>query len=119
MSGLCPETRQGSSAPLDPSPKGEALWDLLMALMRGVANRGLARSMSATPLINATNGSRGHCPWRGSKGQSPLVGVRGGSPGAHRPQAIALASLVVDVRVTQIANGVLGAHAVLPHGAIG
>lgn len=36
-----------------------------------------------------------------------------------RPQAIALASLVVDVRVTQIANGVLGAHAVLPNGAIG
>ena len=35
-----------------------------------------------------------------------------------RAQAIALASLVVDVRVTQIANGVLGAHAVLPHGAI-
>ena len=35
-----------------------------------------------------------------------------------RPQAIALASLIVDVRVTQIANGVLGAHAVLPHGAI-
>ena len=35
-----------------------------------------------------------------------------------RAQAIALASLVVDVRVTQIANGVLGTHAVLPHGAI-
>jgi len=35
-----------------------------------------------------------------------------------RPQALALASLVVDFRVTQIANGVLGVHAVLPHGAI-
>lgn len=35
-----------------------------------------------------------------------------------RPQALALASLVVDLRVTQIANGVLGVHAVLPHGAI-
>ncbi len=35
-----------------------------------------------------------------------------------RSQALALASLVVDLRVTQIANGVLGVHAVLPHGAI-
>jgi hypothetical protein len=31
-----------------------------------------------------------------------------------RPQALALASLVVDLRVTQIANGVLGVHAALP-----
>lgn len=35
-----------------------------------------------------------------------------------RLDAIALASLVVDLRVTQIANGVLGVHAVLPHGAV-
>jgi acetamidase/formamidase len=35
-----------------------------------------------------------------------------------RPQALALASLVVDLHVTQIANGVLGVHAVLPHEAI-
>lgn len=35
-----------------------------------------------------------------------------------RYDAIALASLVVDMRVTQIANGVLGAHAVLRDGAL-
>src|SRR6266700_2068785 len=35
-----------------------------------------------------------------------------------RPQALALASLVMDLHVTQIANGVLGVHAVLPHEAI-
>src|SRR6266487_4225651 len=35
-----------------------------------------------------------------------------------RPQALALASLIVDLHVTQIVNGVLGVHAVLPHGAI-
>jgi acetamidase/formamidase len=35
-----------------------------------------------------------------------------------RPQALALASLVVDLHVTQIANGVLGVHAILPHEAI-
>ena len=30
-----------------------------------------------------------------------------------------MASLVVDLRVTQIVNGVRGVHAVLPHDAIG
>lgn len=36
-----------------------------------------------------------------------------------RAQALALASLVVDMRVTQIVNGnVFGVHAVLPHGTV-
>lgn len=35
-----------------------------------------------------------------------------------RPDALALASLVVDLHITQIVNGVRGVHALLPHGAI-
>jgi len=35
-----------------------------------------------------------------------------------RPQALALASLVVDLRITQIVNQALGVHALLAHGAI-
>ena len=38
--------------------------------------------------------------------------------GLDRRYALALASLVVDVRITQLVNGVLGVHAVLPHDAI-
>jgi acetamidase/formamidase len=38
--------------------------------------------------------------------------------GLDRQDALALASVAVDVRVTQLVNGVLGVHAVLPHGAI-
>jgi len=38
--------------------------------------------------------------------------------GYGRKEALALASLVVDLRITQIVNGVRGVHAVLPHGAI-
>jgi acetamidase/formamidase len=38
--------------------------------------------------------------------------------GYDRKEALALASLVVDLRITQIVNGVRGVHAVLPHGAI-
>jgi acetamidase/formamidase len=38
--------------------------------------------------------------------------------GVTRPDAIALASVAVDVRVTQIVNQVVGAHAVLPPNAL-
>ena len=38
--------------------------------------------------------------------------------GIKRPVSLALASLLVDLRITQIVNGVRGVHAVLPHGAI-
>ena len=38
--------------------------------------------------------------------------------GVERLDAIALASLTVDLRITQIVNGVVGVHAMLPHGAI-
>ncbi len=39
--------------------------------------------------------------------------------GFDRGYALALASVVVDLRITQICNGVQGVHAVLPDGAIG
>jgi acetamidase/formamidase len=38
--------------------------------------------------------------------------------GAHRKDALALASVAVDLRVTQIVNGTCGVHAVLPHDAL-
>ncbi len=38
--------------------------------------------------------------------------------GLDRPQALALASVVVDLRVTQVANDVWGVHAVLPNNAV-
>jgi len=38
--------------------------------------------------------------------------------GLERRDALALASVVVDLRVTQVVNGVLGVHAVLRDDAI-
>jgi len=38
--------------------------------------------------------------------------------GVSRPDAVALASVAVDVRVTQVVNQVVGVHAVLPPGAL-
>jgi acetamidase/formamidase len=39
--------------------------------------------------------------------------------GLTRPEAVALASVVVDLRVTQVVNQAVGAHALLPHDALG
>ncbi|CAN5367839.1 acetamidase/formamidase family protein [soil metagenome] len=47
-----------------------------------------------------------------------MLDLMGRELGLGRGDALAFASLVVDVRVTQLVNGVLGAHAVLPHDAI-
>jgi acetamidase/formamidase len=38
--------------------------------------------------------------------------------GMERPEALAIASVTVDLRITQVVNGVKGVHCVLPHGAI-
>jgi acetamidase/formamidase len=38
--------------------------------------------------------------------------------GLKAKEALALAGLVVDLRITQIVNGVRGVHAILPHDAI-
>jgi acetamidase/formamidase len=38
--------------------------------------------------------------------------------GVDRYEALILAGVAVDLRITQIVNGVCGVHAVLPHGAI-
>jgi acetamidase/formamidase len=47
-----------------------------------------------------------------------MLELMGREHGLERADALALASLVVDVRVTQLVNDVLGVHAVLPHDAI-
>jgi acetamidase/formamidase len=47
-----------------------------------------------------------------------MLDLMGRELGLGRSDALAFASLVVDVRVTQLVNGVLGVHAVLPHNAI-
>ncbi len=46
-----------------------------------------------------------------------MLELIGREHGLDRRDALALASVVVDIRVTQLVNGVLGVHAVLPHDA--
>ncbi|WP_145412748.1 acetamidase/formamidase family protein [Paenibacillus xylanexedens] len=46
-----------------------------------------------------------------------MLGLMGELYGLERVEAIALGSAVVDLRITQIVNGVKGVHAFLPHDA--
>lgn len=48
---------------------------------------------------------------------SDMLDLMGEQYGLSRVEAIGLGSAVVDLRVTQIVNGVKGVHALLPHGA--
>ena len=47
-----------------------------------------------------------------------MLELMGREHGLERRDALALASLVVDLRVTQIVNRVKGVHAVLRHDAV-
>lgn len=46
-----------------------------------------------------------------------MLDLMGELHGMERKEALALASLVVDLRITQVVNQAMGVHAVLPHGA--
>ncbi len=47
-----------------------------------------------------------------------MLDLMGELIGLDRHTALALASVAVDLRITQVANGVWGVHALLPHGAV-
>lgn len=47
-----------------------------------------------------------------------MLGWMGELYGLSRPDALALASVAVDLRVTQVVNGIQGVHALLPAGAL-
>jgi acetamidase/formamidase len=48
-----------------------------------------------------------------------MLELMGREHGLERREALALASVVVDLRITQMVNGVRGVHARLAHGALG
>lgn len=47
-----------------------------------------------------------------------MLDLIGEQYGLNRVEAIALGSSIIDLRITQIVNGVKGVHACLPHGAL-
>lgn len=47
-----------------------------------------------------------------------MLGLMGELYGLNRVEAMAVGSSAIDLRITQIVNGVKGVHACLPHGRI-
>lgn len=47
-----------------------------------------------------------------------MLNLMGNLYDINKVEAIALGSAVVDLRITQVVNGVKGVHAVIPHGAL-
>lgn len=47
-----------------------------------------------------------------------MLDLMGEQLGMRRSEALAMAGIAVDLRITQVVNGVKGVHAVLPDGAI-
>ncbi len=47
-----------------------------------------------------------------------MLQLLGELAGLGRKEALLLAGLTVDLRITQVVNGVRGVHAALPHGAL-
>jgi acetamidase/formamidase len=72
---------------------------------------------SRMPLVATRNGasSRAIPNWTVVDAMLDLLGEH---YGMDRAEALAMAGVVVDLRITQVANGVKGVHAVLPHSAI-
>lgn len=63
------------------------------------------------PQLTARGGKCDHDQRNG------LLSLMGELYALHRVEAIALGSAVIDMRITQIVNGVKGVHACLPHDA--
>jgi acetamidase/formamidase len=84
-----------------------------------VPNLSLAMPRADTPIGWLTFGIHEDLDEAAHLAIDGMLRLLGELHGLPRGEALALASLLVDVRVTQICNGVMGVHAVLPRGAMG
>ena len=79
----------------------------------------IARPRAETPLGTLTFGFDEDLDEAMAQAVDGMLDVLHERHGLERREALALASLVVDLRITQVVNGVRGVHAVLPDGALG
>ncbi len=78
----------------------------------------LATPVAETPAGWVTLGVADTVDEAGFRALEAMLDLLQGRFGLRRAEAAALASVVVDLRVTQIVNRTVGAHAVLPHEAV-
>jgi acetamidase/formamidase len=87
-------------------------------LTLGLSERELRTPVAWTPEAWLTFGFDRDLDEAAAIAIDAMLDLLGREHGLDRADALALASLVVDLRVTQVVNEVQGAHAVLPHDAL-
>ncbi|UOY00316.1 acetamidase/formamidase family protein [Blastococcus sp. PRF04-17] len=92
--------------------------DLSLDVRDGLFGRPLATPVADTPAGWICLGIGDDLDEAAAEALDAMLDLLGALHGASRSDAMALASVAVDLRVTQVANQVFGVHAVLPHGAV-
>jgi acetamidase/formamidase len=92
--------------------------DLTLDLLPDLHGRPLTAPVASTPAGWVTMGLGDDLDGAAADALDAMLDLMGALHGVARPDALALASVVVDLRVTQVANQVFGVHAVLPPGAL-
>ena len=81
-------------------------------------DRPLTTPVARTPAGWVTMGLGDDLDEAAAEAMDAMLDLLGALHGVGRPDALALASVAVDLRVSQVANQTFGVHAVLPPGAV-
>lgn len=93
--------------------------DLTLGLREHLfGERALTTPVARTPAGWVTMGLGDDLDEAAAEAMDAMLDVLTAVNGVGRSEALALASVVVDLRVTQVANQTFGVHAVLPPGAV-
>ncbi len=92
--------------------------DLTFTLHDDFGGRPLTGPVARTPSGWVCMGIGDDLDEAAAEAMSAMLDLIGAQLGLGRSEALALAGVVVDLRVTQVASQVFGVHAVLPHGAV-
>ena len=92
--------------------------DLTLDLLPDLFGRPLTTPVADTPAGWVAMGLGDDLDEAAADALDAMLGLLGALRGIGRSEAAALASVVVGLRITQVANRVFGVHALLPHGAV-
>ena len=92
--------------------------DLTLDVRDDLLGLRLGTPVAATPAGWVCMGIGDDLDEAAAEATDAMLDLLGGLHGVSRSDAMALASVAVDLRVTQVANQVFGVHAVLPPGAV-
>jgi acetamidase/formamidase len=92
--------------------------DLTLDVLPDLFGRRLTTPVADTPAGWVAMGLGNDLDEAAAEALGAMLDLLGALHGLGRSEAMALASVVVDLRVTQVANQVFGVHAVLPRDAV-